>query len=500
MFFGLAQAGQRPNVVFIAVDDLRPELGVYGNSYVKSPNIDRLGKEGITFNRAYVQQAVCSPSRTSVMTGARPDTTKVYDLKTHFRAAMPNVITLGQHFKQNGYFVQGMGKLYHGGLDDKPTWSVPWQTPEAVKYALPENVALDGRVEMANAAAKAAAQRNNDKVGISKPLDPDGPPSSGVNMRGPAYEGADVPDNTFTDGKVADLATATLRELSKKKEPFFLAVGLIKPHLPFVSPKKYWDMYDPAKIQLASNKFRPKDAPEYAVLPGGELRNYYGIPETSIPDDLALKLKHGYYAAISYTDAQVGKVLQELDRLGLRKNTIVVLWGDHGWKLGEHDAWTKHSNMEIDTRAPLLMSAPGMRSVGAHSEALVEMVDIYPTLSELAGLPLPAHLEGTSLKPLLDNPKLPWKSGAFSQYPRAGDAAGGNPLMGYSMVNDRYRIVQWVLRSDSSKVVAVELYDHQTDPQENQNIAQKPEHAALVKSLQEKLNAGWRAAIPLAMK
>lgn len=493
---GFAQAAERPNVVFIAIDDLRPELGVYGNSYIKSPNIDRLGKEGMIFDRAYVQQAVCSPSRTSVMTGARPDTTKVWDLKTHFRVAMPNVVTLGQHFKDNGYFVQGMGKLFHGGYDDKPTWSVPWQTPEAIKYALAENVALDDRVEMANAAAKS----KKSKLGATQPSDPDGAPSSGVNMRGPAFEGADVPDNTFTDGKVAELAMATLRDLSKKKEPFFLAVGLIKPHLPFVSPKKYWDLYDPAKIELAPNKFRPKDAPDFAVLPGGELRNYYGIPETSIPDDMARNLKHGYYAAISYTDAQVGKVLGELDRLGLRKNTIVVLWGDHGWKLGEHDAWTKHSNMEIDTRAPLIMSAPGMKGAGSHSAALVEMVDIYPTLTELAGLNLPAHLEGTSFKPLLDNPKLAWKSGAFSQYPRSADVTGGQPLMGYSMVNERYRVVQWVLRSDLTKVVAVELYDHKTDPQENQNIAQRPENATLVKSLQEKLNAGWRAATPVAMK
>ncbi len=490
---GSVQAIERPNVVFIAVDDLRPELGAYGKDYIKSPNIDRLAKEGVTFDRAYVQQAVCSPSRTSVMTGARPDTTKVWDLVTSFRVAMPDVVTLGQHFKQSGYFVQGMGKLYHGNLNDEKTWSVPWQNPEAVKYALPENVLLEDRLKNSKVAVKA-------KKKSDLPPDPDGPPSSGVNMRGPAFEGADVPDNTFTDGKVAELAVASLREMSKKKEPFFLAVGFIKPHLPFVSPKKYWDMYDPSKIELATNKFRPKDAPEFAVLAGGEIRNYYGIPETSIPDDMARKLKHGYYAAISYTDAQVGKVLDELERLGLRKNTIVVLWGDHGWKLGEHEAWTKHSNMEIDTHAPLLMSAPGMKSAGTHSKALVELVDIYPTLVELAGLPLPAHLEGTSFKPLLDNPQLSWKAGAFSQYPRSAAVAGGKAIMGYSMVNERYRITQWVLRADLSKVVAVELYDHQSDPQENQNIAQKPENAALLKKMQDALNAGWKAAKPIAMK
>ena len=315
-------------------------------------------------------------------------------------------------------------------------------------------------------------------------------------MRGPAFEGADVPDNTYTDGKVADLAVATLRDLGKQPQPFFLAVGFVKPHLPFVSPKKYWDLYDPAKITLAPNPFRPKDAPEYAVLPGGELRSYHGIPQGSIPDELARQLKHGYYAAISYMDAQVGKVLDELERLGLRQNTIIILWGDHGWKLGEHDAWCKHSNVENDTNAPLLLSVPGMKNAGTRTDALVEFVDIYPTLSELAGLPLPGHLEGTSFKPLLDDPQRPWKAAAFSQYPRGAGKAGGRALMGYSMRTDRYRFTRWVNRNDHAKVDAVELYDHQTDPQENSNIAGKPANAALVQRLAAQLAAGWQAARP----
>jgi arylsulfatase A-like enzyme len=495
---GLAAAAERPNVLFITVDDLRPELGAYGKDTIKSPNIDRLATAGVLFNHAYVQQAVCSPSRSSVMTGTRPDTTKVWDLVTHFRTAIPEVVTLGQHFKQHGYFVQGMGKIYHGGYDDPPTWSVPWQTPKAVKYALPENVALDDRqYESADPDDPVKPKGKKKKQAAQQTKTADGPPSTGLNSRGPAFEGADVPDDTFTDGKVAELAVATLRELSRKKEPFFLAVGLIKPHLPFVSPKRYWDLYDPAKIQLAPNKFRPKDAPEYAVLPGGELRNYHAVPEGPIPDDLARQLKHGYYAAISYTDAQVGKLLDELDRLGLRKNTIVVLWGDHGWKLGEHDAWCKHSNTENDTNAPLMVSVPGMKTAGARTDALVEMVDIYPTLSELAGLPLPGHLEGTSFKPLLDDPKRPWKPAAFSQYPRgAGKTTGGRALMGYSMRTDRYRLTRWVERDDPSKTAAVELYDHQTDPREDQNIAGRPEHATLVKELTAKLDAGWKEARP----
>ncbi len=491
---GLAHAADKPNILFIAVDDLRPELGCYGKDYIRSPNIDKLARAGMVFNHAYCQQAVCSPSRSSLMTGTRPDTTKVWDLVEHFRKALPEVITLGQHFKNHGYFVQGMGKIYHGNLDDPQTWSVPWQVPKAVKYALPENAALDARQYEGEPDGDAPAKSKKKKGRAA--TTPDGPPASGLNVRGPAFESADVPDTTYQDGKVAELAISTLRDVSKNKDPFFLAVGFIKPHLPFVAPKKYWDLYDPAKIQLAPNKFRPKDAPDYAILPGGELRNYHGIPEGSIPDDLARQLKHGYYAAVSYMDAQVGLVLDELDRLGLRKNTMVILWGDHGWKLGEHDAWCKHSNVENDTNVPLLLSVPGMKNAGAHTDALVEFVDIYPTLSELAGLPLPAHLEGTSFKPLLDDPKRPWKSAAFSQYPRPGGKTGSGALMGYSMRTDRYRFTVWVDRADHTKVLATELYDHQTDPQENTNIANAPANADLVKRLMMQWKQGWQHAKP----
>jgi arylsulfatase A-like enzyme len=473
----------RPNILFFAVDDLRPEFGAYGASYVKSPNLDRIARAGVTFNRAYCQQAVCSPSRTSLMTGTRPDTNKVWDLVTHFRDAIPNVVTLGQHFKNNGYFTQGMGKIYHGGYDDAPTWSVPWQTPKAIAYGLPENLALNQR--------QFAGEPDGDsKKGAKKKRQ-----ATPRNSRGPAFEGADVPDNTFTDGKVADLAVETLRAISRQPQPFFLAVGFVKPHLPFVAPKKYWDLYDPAKIQLAPNKFRPKDAPDYAIQPGGEMRSYHGIPEGSIPDDLARQLKHGYYAATSYMDAQVGRVLDELDRLGLREKTIIILWGDHGWKLGEHDAWCKHSNCENDTNAPLLVAVPGTKHAGVRTNALVEFVDIYPSLADLAGLSLPAHLEGTSFKPVLENPQRAWKRAAFSQYPRPAGQGHGQ-LMGYAMRTDRYRFTVWVDRTDHSKVDAIELYDHQTDPQENQNIARRPANAKLVEQLMTQWRAGWRGAVP----
>jgi arylsulfatase A-like enzyme len=468
-------ASSKPNILFIAVDDLRPELACYGNSIIKSPNIDRLARAGVVFNRAFCQQAVCSPSRSSLLTGTRPDTTKVWDLKTHFRKALPDVVTLPQHFKNNGYFVQGMGKIYHGGYNDPPSWSVPWTTPKVQAYASEENKALVHKKRQ-----KAIAEGNNEE-GIQQAA------------KGPAYEGVDTPDNTFHDGALAEMAITALRDIKQKKQPFFLAVGFIRPHLPFVSPKKYWDLYDPAKIPLAPNPFRPKGAPEYAVLEGGELRSYDSIPHGHLADDLARQLKHGYYAAVSYMDAQVGRVLDELERLGLRENTIIILWGDHGWKLGEHDAWCKHSNVENDTWAPLILSVPGTKNAGKHTDALVELVDIYPTLAELARLPLPGHLEGASVQPVLDDLTRAWKTAAFSQYPRPG---GGKRLMGYTMRTDRYRFTAWMDRNNHSKMDAIELYDHHADLQENVNVANQPDNTALVKELTAKLNAGWKAAMP----
>jgi iduronate 2-sulfatase len=467
-------AATKPNILFLAVDDLRPELGCYGHGHIHSPNIDRIAKAGVVFTRAYCQQAVCSPSRSSLLTGTRPDTTKVYDLETHFRKALPDVVALPEHFKRNGYFVQGMGKLYHGSLDDPQSWSVPWTSPKTTHgaYALEANRAIVAR-----------------KVAETRALKAQGKKPVRTRDYGPAYECADTPDNTFHDGALADMAVEALRALATRKEPFWLGVGFIRPHLPFVAPKKYWDLYDPAKIRLAPNPFRPRNAPEYAVQEGGELRTYDGVPKGHLPDDMARTLKHGYYAATSYMDAQVGKVLDELDRLGLRDSTIVILWGDHGWKLGEHDAWCKHTCTENDANAPLLVSVPGMKTAGARTDALVEFVDIYPTLVELAGLPLPAHLEGASFKPVLDDPKRPWKPAAFNQYPRG-------KLMGYSMRTDRYRFTMWVDAKDHARVDAVELYDHPSDPQENENIAGRPDMAATVEKLTAQLRAGWKAALP----
>jgi arylsulfatase A-like enzyme len=468
-------AGERPNVLFIAVDDLRPELGCYGVERAHSPHIDALAKRGLRFDRAYCQQAVCSPSRTSLLTGMRPDSTRVYDLETHFRKTIPNVVTLPQHFKSQGYHACGMGKIYHGGLDDKESWSEPWRAPKAQAYGLPENLQL---LRKKSAAAKEKGLKGQ---------------AASRAARGPAYESSAVADNTFHDGALADMAIEKLDELSQKDQPFFLAVGFIRPHLPFVSPQKYWELYERTALTLPDNRYPPRGAPPFALVNSGELRAYEGIPaKGSVSDDESLALIHGYLAAVSYMDAQVGRLTAELARLKLTDNTIVILWGDHGWKLADHGEWCKHTNFEIDTHVPLIISGPGVRA-GKASRGLVEFVDIYPSLCELAGLELPPHLEGTSFVPLLQQPERPWKTAAFSQYPRS---VSGQQLMGYSLRTDRYRYTRWVERKPPNKVVAVELYDHERDPQENQNLAGQEKYAATEQQLQEQWSAGWQGAKP----
>lgn len=464
------QSKSSVNVLFIVSDDLRTDLGCYGNSVIQTPNIDRLAEQGLVFERAYCQQAVCSPSRSSVMTGARPDTTKVWDLRTHFRKAMPDVVTLPQHFKENGYATQGIGKIYHSGLSDEPSWTIETGRLRR-RPSLPKDPAK-----------KSAGLKKSKPVGEAVKLT--------KTDRGPAFSVTNDPPNGGGDGAVADEAIAVLRKFKESKEPFFLGVGFYKPHLPFSVPKNYWDLYDPAKIPMASNRHLPKNAPPYSLVEKAEVWNYSGVPDVAhFPDDYARQMKHGYYAAVSYMDAQLGRVIDELDRLEMRENTIIVLWGDHGWKLGEHDRWAKHSNVENDARAPLVVVAPGMKAAGQKTTALVEFVDIYPTLAELAGLSSPGHLEGASFGPLLDDPQLEWKDAALSQYPRT---FRGRKLMGYSMRTDRYRFTRWVDRKDHSKVDAIELYDHETDPEENVNIADDAANAELVAELTQKWFERWQ--------
>ena len=474
----------RLNVLMIAVDDLRPELGCYGASYVHSPNIDKLARAGMVFSRAYCQQAVCSPSRTSLLTGLRPDTTKIYDLNTHFRKTIPNAVTLPEYFKQHGYHTQGLSKIYHGGMDDPQSWSVPHWAPGAPIYSNPETVAqLQERRSQSQAEGKAGPPKvieKDPKTGIALKI------TRTPQINGPSWEASDFSDSGLADGMTADRALEVLREI--KDKPFFLAVGFLKPHLPFVAPKKYFDLYPLEKINLAGNPNPPEDVPPPAMHDSSELRSYSDIPKKGpIPNDKARHLIRAYRAATSYTDAQIGRVLDELDRLGLRDKTIVVLWGDHGWHLGEHGLWCKHTNFEEATRSLLIFSLPGQRTAGTTTAVLAEFVDIYPTLCELAGLPIPEGLEGTSLAPVLNAPDRPFKKAAFSQYPRL-------KLMGHSIRTDRYRYTEWA--EPGQEPVGIELYDHQADPGENVNLAGKPEQKGVVKELAAKLHAGWREALP----
>ena len=461
------------NVLFIAVDDLRPELGCYGQP-VKSPHIDQLASEGTVFERAYVQVALCMPSRISMLTGLRPDTTTSVDFTVRMREALPNVVTLPQHFKNNGYHAAGFGKIFHN--DDKASWSEP-----LFKSGRNED---DYHTEFGNQVLKWIKEDHRRLTyvwdlgdGLTKTKRPGGLP----------WEAPTVPDNAMRDGQIADAAIAKMKQID---EPFFLAVGFHKPHLPFIAPKKYFDLYDPEKIEPAKNPYPPIGAPKYATYNWNDLRHYYGIPDIGpVSPQQARELKHAYYACVSYTDAQVGRVLRQLDDLGMRERTVVVLWGDHGWQLGEHGMWDKHSNYETSNRVPLITRMPGTEP--GRTRALVESVDIYPTLCELAGLTVDDTLEGHSFVPLLLDPNTKWKDAAFSQYRRVipgyGRIARG---MGYSMRTDRYRLTEW--RVPGTDFREYELYDHKTDPGENENIANYSDNAALLGKLKNRLATGWQ--------
>ncbi len=465
----LPLAGQSPlNVLFIAVDDLRPALGCYGDATAITPNIDRFAMRGLVFDQAHCQQAVCNPSRASLMTGRRPDSTRVWDLATHFREALPEVVTLPQHFRNHGYLASSIGKIYHGSgkpAKDEPSWS---ESPlhdvvrdPRLRYAKPENV-------------------------------------NGKGLKRASVENADVGDSAYIDGVVCDAALESLTRLKTVGAPFFLA-GFRKPHLPFCAPKRYWDLYNPDSIPAAESDQHPTGAPELAVRSWDELEGYSDIPKNGqLPVGKKQELRHGYYACVSYIDAQVGRLLDRLDELHLTESTVICLWGDHGFHLGEQGLWTKANNYEWSTRTPLILAVPGQSNPGLHSPALVELVDLYPTLAEVCHLLPPSGSEGVSLLPLLENPERPWKSAVFSQYPRnrvgARHTAHGD-IMGYAMRTAQYRYVEW-LDWQSGAVKARELYDHQSDPEEMLNLATSPAHADLIPKLSQQLRTGWKGATP----
>lgn len=465
---------EKPNILFIAVDDLRTELGCYGKSQIISPNIDKLADEGLAFNRAYCQQPICMASRASLMSGLRPDTLNIYNCESLEEDA-PGILTLDQHFENNGYEIWAAGKIYHHGIDYDVQFENAYHEVETEQV---------GRGYLSKEAIKiieeydAWYRENRNQSG---------------GGRGPAFEWPDVPDNAYHDGKMTDMAIEKFADLKTSGNPFFMAVGYKKPHLPFNAPKKYWDMYDADKIEPADNPYHPENVSQYFDYNFGELRNYYGIPKgnAAFSDTLNTTLKHGYYACVSYIDAQIGRLLDALEASGLDENTIVILWGDHGWKLGEHNMWCKHTQFHIDNHVPMIIKVPGQTP--AKTNALVEFVDIYPSLCELAGLELPGHLQGKSFVPLIETPDKKWKEGAISYWPESNRGNPEKVIMGYTVQTNRYRYTEWI-RESTGELLARDLFDHQTDPDENFSIANNPENGELIKKLSELLDKGkgWK--------
>jgi iduronate 2-sulfatase len=459
-----ARAAEQPNVLLICVDDLKPMLGCYGDSTIKSPNIDRLAARGIRFDRAYCNQAVCAPSRNALLTGLRPQTLGIYDLGTNFRNAAPDAVTLPQYFKSHGYHTEALGKVFHtghGNHEDAASWSAPHWKSNIVHYALAKN-------RDANSQSRESALFANVPGRKAQEL-----------PRGPAYESADVPDNSYPDGQMADEAIKRLEAAAKSAEtPFFIALGFLKPHLPFCAPKKYWDMYDPAKLTLAARRTPPDGAPPFAPTTWGELRNYADMPAKGpVSDDTARTLIHGYHAAVSFTDAQIGRVLAAFDDAGLAKNTIIILWGDHGWHLGDHGMWCKHTNYEEAAHIPFIVVDPRTKNAGAHSAALVESVDLYPTLCQLAGLDVPRGLDGQSFAAVIADPSAKTKNAILHVFPRG-------KLLGRAVRTERYRLVEWKEPGANRDTAVLELYDYKLDPGENRNLADdKPDVVSELRSI-----------------
>lgn len=453
LVFSTALAQTRPNVLFIVVDDLRPQTASYGKPFMHTPNIDRLANRGVLFERAYCMVPTCGASRAAVMTSLRPARNRFIDHRAWAERDAPDVTALNTQFKAHGYNTISLGKVYHHRDDEVDGWSeLPWKSQK-------EGYQNRAAKEEAIAADRARYPGKRQHLG-------------------PTIERAIAPDDAYPDGDTARVAVERLRELNAQPDqPFFLAVGFNKPHLPFTAPQRYWDLYDHAKIDLPKNYHAPEDAPDGAVHDSGEMRVYAGVPpEGPVDEAMARDLIHGYYACVSFADAQVGRLLDELDRLGMTENTIVVLWGDHGWQLGEHSMWVKHSCFETSMHAPLLVAAPTTTGVrpGTRVSSLVEFIDIYPALCELTDLPIPAHVQGESFVPLMRDPTLPGKPYAVGRF-----------LAGDTIRSDQARYS--VYTTPTGEVTGSMLYDHGTDPNENVNIVNRENSNAAM--LAERLEA-----------
>ena len=432
------------NVLFISVDDLRPLLGCYGHSEMHTPNIDRLAKQGTLFNRAYCQFPVCNPSRVSVLTGLRPDTTGIYDNPTDFRKVLPGVVTLPQHFKDHGYHTRSVGKIAHGDAawKDELSWSEPiWREPW--RY-------------------------------VNK-------------TTSPSWQALDVDDDEFEDVRIANAAVEVLTEIRDKQ--FFLAVGFNKPHLPFYAPSRYFDLYTTQDFKLPVDSRLPRNAPGIASNPKG-MKAYQDISNyPPFSEGKTLELTRAYAATVSYIDALVGRVLDQLDVLNLTENTIIIFWGDHGFHLGEHGLWRKNTLFEDSVRSPLIVSMPKQIHTDTTTDALVELIDIYPTLCDACQLPIPTEVEGISMVPVIEEPERQWKTAAFSQLVRV---LNNTSVDGYSMRTEQYRYTEWGSNGERGR----ELYDYYADPNETVNIVDLPENEELVSHLSKRLHAGWQAALP----
>ncbi|MGC4233043.1 MAG: sulfatase [Niabella sp.] len=447
-----AQKTKPYNVLFIAVDDLKPVIGAYGDTIAKTPAMDELAAEGAVFLNNHCQQALCAPSRASLLTGLRPDRTKVWDLQTVPREANPSMISLPQYFRQNGYETIAFGKIFHlpssGYGQDSASWSITYRPTQKKEYY--------------NAQSKVS------------------------------IECAEVGDTVYADGETSGLAIDYLLQYngSKKEQPFFLAVGFKKPHLPFTAPKKYWDLYQRSAFSLPVITAHAIGAPDMAYTNWGELRSYTDIPdEGRLQPTKQLELIHGYYAAVSYVDKQIALIIEQLKKLELYENTIIVLWGDHGWHLGDHGQWTKHTNFEQATRAPLIIRAPQYKKAASIKNP-TEFIDVFPTLCRLNGFPIPEDLDGMDLTPLLTGADTMLKEYAISQYPRGPK----NKIMGYALRDQRYRLVVWVdgyfnssKKFNDSSILKVELYDYYSDPLESKSLATYPSYRAVKNELLKKV-------------
>ena len=441
----------KPNILFIAVDDLRPSIGCYGDALAVTPNLDRLAKRGVRFGQAHCQVAVCNPSRASLMTGLRPDMLGVWTLPIHFREAKPKAVTLPQWLRRHGYTAVGHGKIYHNPTPDPQSWSEP------IRPVQTERGYADGwqaRIREVQAKLPDDDWRKN-------------------NLRGPATAAPVIDDHKLVDGARTNLAIEDLRRLGQAEKPFFLALGFIRPHLAWISPRKYWDLHDPKTLPVITDGEVTPHTPPYALSNSYELTHYMDLidfpkpwDERRVSDTLARRLMHAYYASVSYVDAQIGRLLKALDEEGLAENTIIVLWSDHGWKLGEHNGWGKMSNYEIDTRVPFIIAAPGLETAGQATDTPVELLDIFPTLCDLTGIDTPDFVQGESLLPLLKNPTAKPDRVAHSQYYRNLD---GGEYMGYAMRTRTHRFVEW-REFGTGRVTARELYDHRENHTEAVNV------------------------------